>query len=766
MRSLLLSTIFIPLYTCGLFAQSLILSGTVYDAETGEPMLGATVIAGESGTTTDIDGVYEISIGDGVEEVRFSFVGYETQRVSISESVSGTPLVIYLAIAENILETAVVTGSKYEQTLAESVVSIDVLRPQLIQSTNTNDVEDIFNKIPGVQMIDGQPNIRSGSGWSYNAGNRVMLLIDDIPALQPDAGRASWSDIPVENIAQIEVIKGAGSTLYGSAAMNGVINVRTGYATSEPETQLSIFHTRYGDYTDDRKNWYRTDDIDRTPMDIGFSASHKQKIGKLDLVAAMFYYEQDSTRSFRNQDFRNKLRGNLNLRYRATDRLTFGVNTIVNTGRSSSFFLWKNATIGALQPLEGTVALNENTRYTIDPHVTYYDKKDNRHRFQSRIYYNDNENNLDQSNLSQMYYGEYQFLRSFSDDLTFTAGAVLSHSSSDSELFQSADIWQRNAAGYFQIDQAVGDKLNLTGGLRYEYNKQVNDFVNHPTIAVDAGEKAEGRFIGRLGANYQLADHTYLRGSLGQAYRFPIMIERFLSTSFSGFTVLPNPDLVSETGITGEIGIKQGLQFGPIAGYIDVAVYDSRYQDMMEFVFVSDPTFGFQSQNIGDTRITGFEISTGGKIDIGSVPIQFYGGYNYANPRYQDYASIEDFVEETSSVAENILKYRSKHSFSMDVQASYDRLSGGVAIQGASHMIAVDKILESFITNLESYRALNDNGFYILDARVAYDFDFVQLSLHAKNILNREYTQRPGIIEAPRNFAIRADFDLQHLSAE
>jgi Outer membrane receptor for ferrienterochelin and colicins len=63
----------------------------------------------------------------------------------------------------------------------------------------------------------------------------VLLLLDDIPVLQPDAGTPNWDDLPVENIAQIEVIKGAASALYGSSAMNGIVNVRTAYAGSEPE---------------------------------------------------------------------------------------------------------------------------------------------------------------------------------------------------------------------------------------------------------------------------------------------------------------------------------------------------------------------------------------------------------------------------------------------------------------------------------------------------------------------------------------------------
>ena len=746
---------FFTTLTC--IGQVRLIQGSVVDSITREPLYAASISNGRSGgTTTDFDGTFELSLdASSSSSLTVSYVGYESKVIEI-EDLSAAP--ILLSVSTNLLQTAVVTGSKYEQTIAQSIVSIEVLRPSMLENTNTNDVEDILNKIPGVQIIDGQPNIRGGSGWSYNAGNRVMLLIDDIPALQPDAGRAQWSDIPVENISQIEVIKGAGSTMYGSAAMNGVINIRTGYATSTPETHFSLFTTGFDNYKDKRKNWYRTGGISRTPLDYGMSASHKQKIGKWDVVVAGFYYNQDSTRSYRDQDFRNKIRGNLNLRYRASDRITFGVNTIVNKGMSSSFFLWENGSTGALRPFNGTVTRSENFRFTIDPYVTIYDQKNNKHRFQGRIYYNDNDNNLNQSNQSKMLYGEYQFHRAFSDDFNLTSGIVGSRMTSDSEFFQSADILQTNAAGFAQLDYKAGEKLNLSGGLRYEYNKQTNDAINHTTIAIPAGENNEGQFIGRFGANYEVDPYTFIRASFGQAYRFPILIERFLSTEFGGFVILPNPDIESERGTTLEIGMKKGIKIGSFKGFVDLALYNSEYDNMMEFVFVNTPLFGFQSQNIGDTRIRGVEISLAGRIEAGKIPIDIFGGYNYANPKYQDFDGLTDFLEETSSINENVLKYRSRHSYTMDIQSEFKNFMFGVAIQGASHVLAIDKILQTFIPDLGGYRAFDNNGYQVFDARFGYSFNNMDLSIHLKNIFNQEYTLRPGIIEAPRNLALRVDY--------
>ncbi|MDV7393749.1 Plug domain-containing protein, partial [Arthrospira platensis SPKY1] len=122
-----------------------------------------------------------------------------------------------------ILQTATVTSGKFEKSLGEVTVSLEVIKPQLIESVNTVSLDQVLEKVPGVNIIDGQANIRGGSGFSYGAGSRVLLLVDDIPMLQADAGFPNWNDLPVENIEQIEVVKGAASALYGSSALNGII---------------------------------------------------------------------------------------------------------------------------------------------------------------------------------------------------------------------------------------------------------------------------------------------------------------------------------------------------------------------------------------------------------------------------------------------------------------------------------------------------------------------------------------------------------------
>lgn len=736
------------------YGQQVQVSGIAYD-EADEPLIGATIRANATGITTGVDGRFELYLVPGRYDIECSYLGYQKRVKYVEiENQDITDLVFTLLPANVLLETATVTSTKHEIRIAESTVTIDVVKPELIENTNTIAIDEVLDRIPGVQILEDQPNIRGGSGWSYGAGSRVMVLLDDMPALQADAGLPQWDDIPTENIAQIEVVKGASSALYGSAALNGIINFRTSYATSEPITKIAFFHNRYDEPQDKRKIWRE----DGTPREGGFSVLHKQKVGKMDLVLGAYYFNRDSLNAYADQNFRNKKRLNVNLRYRVTDRLSLGVNTIINDGTSSSFFLWQNAIGGAYRPYEGTVTRSNNLRYTVDPNVTYYDKNNNRHRVQGRYYYVNNENNMGQSNASELLYTEYQFQRRFDNsDATLTAGVSGSWSSSDSDLFSDTLISSRNFAGFVQFDKKLYERLNVSAGGRYEYNKQITP-EEFDGIVIPGGVLDEGKFISRLGLNYELADYTFVRSSFGQGYRYPTITERFVRTSFSDFAIFPNAELGSETGWSAEIGIKQGFSLLNFEGFLDIATFWSEYSNMMEFSIVEiDGVNGFQSLNVGDTQIKGFEIGLVGQSKLFDVPVRVFGGYTYIDPIYKNF---NEELRASSSVNDNILKYRSKHTFSMDIEAEYYGVLVGAGYRKASHMIAIDNALNLIPNNISQYRESFAQGYDRLDVRLAYTFSNVKVTAIINNALNEEYTERPGIFEPPRFLSLRADVSL------
>lgn len=752
-RFTVLLTLFFILFQQNLLqAQTASVSGNVIDKKTNEPLISATVKVGSSGSVTDLDGRYNINIAPGKYWIECSYIGYEifSQQITLVADQS-LRLDIELLPSPTLLETATVTSGKYEKPLGEVTVSLEIIKPALIESTNATNIDQVMNKVPGVTMVGGQANIRGGSGWSYGAGSRVLLLVDDIPALSASSGSANWGDVPVENAEQIEIVKGAASALYGSSALNGIVNFRTGFAKNKPVTKINTFATVYDSPKDASQKWW-----DSPRHQEGFSILHKRKIGKLDLVVSAFgrRRQQDLVEGA----FNRSTRFTLNTRYRFTDKLSAGFNTNYNFGKSRSFFYWANATDGAYKGAEGTSGSSKRNRYYIDPFVTYFDPTGGRHKIMSRYFTIVNDNSDNQSNGSDLIYGEYQYQRSIDNmGLVITTGIVGNRSKITAELYGDTTYISTNMAGYLQLDKKI-KKLNLSAGIRYERNK-INGpgriFNGIDTIISQNNNIAEARPVFRLGANYQAAKATYIRTSLGQGYRFPTIAERYTFTSAGAVNVRPSPNLQSETGWSAELGIKQGFKIKDWQGFIDVAAFISEYDDMMEFQLVGLIPPAFQSVNVGDTRIRGIDFNVVGQGNIGAFNTSLLAGYTYVDPKFRNFTPE---IANNATVDYNILKYRNKHSAKFDLETKYKKSMLGFAFIYNSNMESIDNVLNIIVPELSDWRAANDSGWLRVDARTSYELtNNFKVSLLAQNLLNQAYMERPGVLMGTRNYTLRLD---------
>lgn len=744
------------LLTTSLNAQ--IFETQVVDKDNNSPLIGATIQSNNGNAISDENGIFKLTYIIFPDTLRIDYLGYETKNIIISNSTL-IPKTIALE-SMVLLETMTVTASKYQRRLSESTVSVEVLKPELIANANTITIDDALDKVSGVQMVDGQANIRGGSGYSYGAGSRVMLLIDDMPALQTDAGFPNWGDIPIENIDQVEIVKGASSALYGSAALNGIINIRTGTPSNVPQTKVSAAYTSFGDPSDPNKKWWG----DTARYEYVLSAVHKQKFDKLDFVASIFHYREES---FNRATYDKRYRGTLKLKYRISDKAFVSVNTLLNKGKDGDFFLWENGDSRAHNPIPGGEAVSDVFRYYIDPSFVIEDGYGNTHRINTRFHYINNINSGNQSNKSKTYFGEYQFQRKFEPLNTLvTSGFIGSRSNTDAELFGDTTFTTKVFAYYAQLEQQIFNKLNLSGGLRYEYNEQLTPEMFND-IEVPNGKINAGKWIARLGASYEYMPFSSVRASWGQGYRFPTITERFITTTFGIFQVRSNPDLVPESGWTAEIGIKQGIKIAGFKGFLDAAIFTSEYQEMMEFTFgFSGFNPSFTSQNVGDTKINGFEVSLFGTANIGQVQISGFGGYTFINPTYTNFENNE-LLQYSLSASVNVLKYRSKHNAKMDIQAEYNNFALGFSVIRSSHVINIDAVLEGRgfefadnpdILGVKAYREANNNGWTRLDTRFSYSYKNTKLSFLINNLTNIEYTVRPALLEAPIAYSLRMDY--------
>lgn len=759
----ILTPLFFILISVSLVAQDAYLKGKVSDIKSKETIVGASVIVdNNTGTVTDVNGNYFFKTTVGKHKLEFKSLEFKSQVKMIELKANDTLSTdIILESDAKQLGIVVVSAGKFEQNLSEVTVSMEVLKPSLIENKSIQSVETAIDQVPGVNVIDGQANIRGGSGFSYGAGSRVLVMVDEMPMLTADAGDVKWSFLPIENCEQIEVIKGASSALFGSSAMNGVINFRTAYAKEDPETKINYYVGAYGKPRRKEMVWWQGN-----PTYNGLNFYHAQKIKQFDIVLGGNIYNDDG---YRYLETEQRYRANTNLRYRFSKKLQglqIGVNANTMRTKGGLFLIWENDTTGSLRPAGGDLSHYTTYRTNIDPYITYNTKNDSRHTLRGRFFRTKNLNNTNQESTADVYYSEYQFQKRFEKGLTWTIGAVYNYNEVRSGPLYGTHF-STNASLFTQIDKKW-KKLTISFGGRGEYFKTDSvETKENLYLLLDKSKpiakQSKVKPVFRAGLNYHLFKATYIRASFGQGFRFPSVAEKYIKTSASGLDIYPNDSLRPESGWSTEIGIKQGVKIGDWKGYIDVAAFWTEYNNMMEFSFgkyenQNDPFntvgFGFQSQNIGNTRIRGIDVSIIGAGKMGPIDVSMLLGYTYIDPIQTDFDAERDTIFNTSK--NNLLKYRYKHTGKADIQLGYKNFSTGISMRANSFMENVDAFFVVAFPGMKEYRAAHDQGDYIFDYRISYQLHkTAKLSFIINNMFNREVMGRPMDIQAPRVYAVQ-----------
>lgn len=757
---ILQSIILLTALTINAIAQEGVVKGLIRDAETKEPMIGVNIISESgTGTVTDLDGRYELKLAPGQQQLEFKFVGYTTvnRKVRIEEGETAIQDLNMFQESQN-LGLVVVSSSKYEKKIDEEIVSMEVMKQDFVENYNAVTADKALARIPGVNLVGEQINIRGGSGYSGGAGSRVLMLLDGLPYLAAQSGAADLNSLPMENLEQIEVIKGAASSMYGSSALNGLINVRTAWPKAEPYSKLTMFFGTYSNpHPVGKKHlvWW-----ENRPMFGGMNFAHRKKYKNFDFVVGGSYSE-DQGYLFAS-DIR-RVRGLIKTRWRPekVENLTMGLNANLSSTGGSFFFLWNDFgdTIGRILPASKRALIDEKCQcldslayvpreqltatsipIILDPYATYFDKKNNMHSLKGRYFFIRQRQSNGEDTDAASFYGEYTFHSSLKKlGLDFVTGASATHAYITSKITGTPK--SDNAAVFLQVDKKFWDRLTLTFGGRFEYIK----LDSLPSFY---------KPIFRGGFNIQAAEGTYIRASAGQGFRYPSASEVFTTTVRNGIRVIPNPALKEETGWSSELGIKQGFKISNWFGYLDVAGFLSRYYDMIDFAFANTGEFAFQAQNLLDTaQIAGFEVSTIGQGKLFGIPFNFLIGYTFIDPIELTTAAKSD------TTRKNVLNYRSRHTAKGDISATYQKVSLGFTGTYASFITNLDPNIAS-VSGIREFRNKYSKGQAIFDIRLGYDIsDHFRLMLLAKNIMNTQYMIRPAFIEPPRNYTVQLTYD-------
>ena len=744
-----------------LLAQSI--DGKVTDKATGETLIGVNIFNQESvGASTNVDGEYSLKLSEGDHSVTFKFIGYEevVKKISLKngEKIS---LDVKLSTASTTLDLVVVTGSQFEKKVSEEMVTVDVVREYLIENTASPDLKAAVGKVPGVTILDGQASIRGGGGYSYGVGSRVQLVIDDLPLLTGDLKDIQWSAIPMETVEQIEVVKGASSGLYGSGAMNGVIHVRTGWATDKPETTFRIYQGIYTNPGVKEARWW---DKTFSPTFTGAFFSHRQKVKNIDVVVGA---HASSDLTYLQRGHRQAFRANFKTRIqnRKLKGLSYGINGSAQYQQSGRFVLWANNLEGAYKPLDGTSSTDKYMFINVDPWIQYSSEKSGFHSLKGRYYRVERRNDSwEDPSASNVLFFDYRFQNEFKYNFRLTAGLQYQYVWSFSSLYPDAgNIITHNPSIYAQLEKTFIDKISLLVGIRNEWNEVVT-LKKETTLP-----------IVRAGANFKVAKKTNIRASFGQSFRFPSIGEKYIDASLGPLKILPNNDLGSERGWSAELGVKQGFRVSKWNAYFDFALFWMEFRDMVEYQFgifdvgEPEPVLGFKPFNVSKARVAGVEFGLTGDGSIGPIPVRVFLGYtfNYPADLQSDTSQqnvevyIQNFfqsINNSDSLTESasILKYRITNVFKADIELDFWKFTLGYSAVYNSYINRIDAEFETFLPGFSEYRELNDKGIWNMDARLIFRISQrSSVAMIAKNFLNEFYSVRPGIMEAPRSFTLQ-----------
>lgn len=778
-----------------------VFKGTLKDASNKELLIGANVFMlgnSEIGASADLDGNFAITVPSGKHQFVASFVGMINDTIEViiyADQI--TELTILLKPIDEILDEIVVKAGKFDHKVEELTISMEIIQPDLIENKNTRSVESVLDQTPGLNILDGEPQIRGGSGFTFGVGSKVAVLVDDMPMLSGDAGRPEWGFVPIENIKQIEVIKGAASVLSGASALSGAIHIKTAEPTLDPLTKINLYSGFYSSPSDESMQWW-----DDYPYIHGANFLHSRKIKNVDLVVGGLLnldhgyigapianeFVVDTITNFSDDQMSSeKARMNFSLRVhpKKFQKMVYGIGGNAMYNRTNMMLAWLNDTSGIYRAYTGGVILQEQTIFNVDPYISTYGSKGGKHTIKSRFLYTDNQMTNNQSNASMVSYGDYQFKKRYKklQDLELVAGFSSTYTQSEAVLYSgsgSPNNDMLNVSGYSQLEKSIKDRLRFSFGYRLEYY-QLNDSIENSASII------------RAGLNYKIAEGTHVRMSFGQGYRFPTIAERYIRTSVGSFGVFDNPDLKPEQSWNLEAGIRQGYKIGDFYGYLDVAAFKQEYTNTIEYLFgFWDPTYsfavaGFKFLNTGRSEVHGLDISWAGFLKLNKTSkIQFIVGYNYILPKtvQPDLVFANDhnpggsgeFSYNTTSLdaSERILKYRFKHTFKADVSCTLkDALSFGVSARYFSRIENLDKAISEFenatvasggslqpVLYMDYYNQYN-NGNLILDARISYAFpEKHKIALISSNLLNRTYSLRPLKIEPMRTVMLQYSYQL------
>jgi outer membrane receptor protein involved in Fe transport len=230
------------LLLCASFAWAQSITGSVIDANTGEPLVGANVVIKGTfkGSTTELDGTFSISNVEGSVTLVVQYVGYR----AIERSASAGDDVKFELQEELYGDAVVVSGSRQSESILESAVTIEKLDAVDIKNAPNASFYEALSHMKSVDIVSASVGMKTINlrGFNSTSPDRMLQYVDGMdnqaPALNfPVSNLVGMSELDIESV---EMIYGAASSTYGANAFNGVVSMNSKSPWEFPGTSVRV----------------------------------------------------------------------------------------------------------------------------------------------------------------------------------------------------------------------------------------------------------------------------------------------------------------------------------------------------------------------------------------------------------------------------------------------------------------------------------------------------------------------------------------------
>lgn len=654
------------------------LRGKVFDQTTGSGLKGVAIQYDEKGTTTDVNGFFEIDeeLKEGTL-LKFSFLGYQPQEIVFK----GKTDFLNIALQVNEFELGEILISAYQtnQKLMEIPGPITVVTERELQRDNEVALTPILNRVPGVYMQSGALNtnrisIRGVGARSPFGTNKIRAYLNDIP-LTDGVGETTIEDIDLSLVDKLEIIKGPASSIYG-AGLGGTIGMN--FKKAELNSTELLSSTTFGSFGLFRNverfttagNQYNLALTFSTVQSEGYRDNNEYRRNSLS-AGGQFYLNEKTTLSFLANWIALKA-----FIPSSIDSITFARDPSAAAPNWAAVKGYEDYQKGLFG-----LSIQHNFNSELSNSTSLFTSFRNAEEVRPF-------NNLEENNKAYGIRTNFRY--------HFSEGNILNKFSFGAEFFSELYQWQtfeslqgdwggliskndenRRYVNIFgQLDLDLTTKTFLTLGLNTNFsNYKLDNAFNSAGEDLSGSRTFEPVYSPRMAINHQFLSEISVYASVSHGFSPPSLEE----------TLTPegnvNPDIQPEKGWNFEIG-SRGEVFDRKLFY-DVSVFNLQIKDLLVARRVDEDAY--LGINAGETRHNGLELALNYQF-IRQPQGSFQRLQVYTNYLLSDYTFV-DFVDDENDYSGNELTGMPKHIFTagMDMEL-ISGFYGNISSQYTSEM--------------------------------------------------------------------------------